>query len=473
VATTAPSAPSTLARDRDDRELVSRAARGDHDAFAELYDRHAPGLLAFARQYVGDRAAAEDVVQQTFLAAYRVLRRGTRLRHPRAWLYHVARNAALTTVRDRGPVAVEASLSEALDDQAALVSEQAEQREELRELVRDMVALPAEQRAALTLFELGDLSQAEISRALEVRPEKVKALVFQARSSLLAHRQAREATCEAVRKRLATIQGGALNQRLIRHHLGYCAGCRAYREDLRYQRQKIALLLPVLPMPWLREAVVGLIGGGGGSAVAVGTVAAVKGSAHAARRVHWAAAGTATAATVAIVGWATWPSGATHRPTERAAAAPVVARPAPALTDPRQPAHRRAPAAHRRAPAAHRRAPAARAAPRAARPPAGARAPAPAVRVPVSLRTGSGPVTGPAPAPVAPSPAPRRRPPAHHPKLVAVTPPVPSAAPQPVPAPQPTAPPAPAPPPPASCTDTSHASPQGLANGHGHQECDD
>jgi RNA polymerase sigma factor (sigma-70 family) len=471
VATTAPSAPSTRARDRDDRELASLAARGDHDAFAGLYDRHAPGLLAFARQYVGDRAAAEDVVQQTFLAAYRVLQRGTRLRHPRSWLYHVARNAALTTVRDRGPVAVEASLSEALHDQAALVSEQAEQREELRALVRDMVALPAEQRAALTLFELGDLSQAEISRALDVRPEKVKALVFQARSSLIAHRQARETTCEAVRKRLATIQGGALNQRLIRHHLGYCAGCRAYREDLRYERQKIALLLPVLPAPWLREAVVGLIGGGGGSAAAAGTVAAVKGSAHAARRVHWAAAGTATAATVAIVGWATWPSGATHRPTERVAAAPVVARPAPALTkDPRQPVHRHAPAVHRRAPAA-------RAAPRAARPPAGARAPAPAVRIPVSLRTGSGPVTGPAPAPVAPSPAPRRRPPAHHPKLVAVTPPVASApapAPQPVPAPPPIVLPAPPPPPPpAPCVDESDASPQGLANGHGHQKCDD
>jgi RNA polymerase sigma-70 factor (ECF subfamily) len=69
VATSAPTTPFAKFGDHRDRALAARAGRGDEQAFAELYDRHASGLLAFATQYVGDRAAAEDVVQQTFMSA--------------------------------------------------------------------------------------------------------------------------------------------------------------------------------------------------------------------------------------------------------------------------------------------------------------------------------------------------------------------------------------------------------------------
>ena len=248
--------------DHGDRDLAARAGRGDEQAFAELYDRHAAGLLAFASQYVGDRAAAEDVVQQTFLAAYRVLSAGTEIEHPRAWLYHVARNNSLTTIRDRGPAGVDAVLAAELHDRAAAVPVQVERREALQEVVRDIVALPAEQRAALALYELGDLSQAEIADTLGCKPARVKALVFQARASLVTQREARDASCETVREKLATFHGGALNQRLIRHHLRGCEPCTAYRDELRDQRRRVALLLPLLPLPGLREAVLGVFGGG-------------------------------------------------------------------------------------------------------------------------------------------------------------------------------------------------------------------
>src|SRR5436305_579998 len=76
VAASAPPTPFPKYGDHRDRALAARAGRGDEQAFAELYDRHEPGLLAFAVQYVGDRAAGEDVVQQTFMAAYRVLNEG-------------------------------------------------------------------------------------------------------------------------------------------------------------------------------------------------------------------------------------------------------------------------------------------------------------------------------------------------------------------------------------------------------------
>src|SRR5919202_828936 len=106
------------------------------------------------------------------------------LDHPRAWLYRVARNNALTMIRDRGPQSFEAELAAELHDRADAIPAQVERREALRAVVRDLVALPAEQRAALALYELGDLSHAEIADALGCTPARVKALVFQARSAL-------------------------------------------------------------------------------------------------------------------------------------------------------------------------------------------------------------------------------------------------------------------------------------------------
>ena len=63
------------------------------------------------------------------------------------------------------------------------LSEQVERRAELRDLVLDLGRLPENQRAALVLFEVGGLSQAEIGDVLDVHAERVKALVFQARTA--------------------------------------------------------------------------------------------------------------------------------------------------------------------------------------------------------------------------------------------------------------------------------------------------
>ena len=70
-----------------------------------------------------------------------------------------------------------------------------------------MQRLPADQRAALVLFELGDHPQKEIAAVLGVRTEKVKALVFQAREALARGRAAREHPCRDIREQLATLEG--------------------------------------------------------------------------------------------------------------------------------------------------------------------------------------------------------------------------------------------------------------------------
>ncbi|HEX6512330.1 MAG TPA: sigma-70 family RNA polymerase sigma factor, partial [Chloroflexota bacterium] len=79
----------------DDRDLAVRASMGDIQAFEELYRRHADGLYDFALRIGRDRALATDAVQTAFASAWSGLRGRTPPRHPLAWLYSLARSAAI------------------------------------------------------------------------------------------------------------------------------------------------------------------------------------------------------------------------------------------------------------------------------------------------------------------------------------------------------------------------------------------
>ena len=259
----------------DDR-LVELLRGGSDTAFEVLFDRYHRKLLAFCRQMVGSTEEAEDVVQHTFLAAYRELPASGRPIAVRPWLYAVARNRCLSVLRMRGRrPAGEAGGEPASEHLSAAV----ERREELRDLLGDLAELPDDQRAALVLAELGDVSYPEIAQVLDCHRDKVKALVFQARTSLIAARAARETPCAEVRVQLANLRGSALRRAELRRHLGACAGCREFRDEVKAQRRALALVLPVVPAVGLKAAVLGAAGtaaaGGGGATVAATAVVAV------------------------------------------------------------------------------------------------------------------------------------------------------------------------------------------------------
>ena len=244
-----------------DQRLIEHVHAGSQQAFEVLFDRHHRALLAFCRQMLGSREEAEDAVQQTFLAAYCEFERAARPRELRPWLYGIARHRCLSTLRARREHAVEEVPAAAADQLATEVVA----REELRAVLADVTRLPEDQRAALVLAELGDTSHAEIADILGCPTEKVKALVFQARSALSAGRAARDTPCAEIQEQLATLHGGALRRTVLRRHLRDCAGCRAFRDTVRAQRRQLVLLLPVAPAAWLKRAVVGALFGSGGA----------------------------------------------------------------------------------------------------------------------------------------------------------------------------------------------------------------
>jgi RNA polymerase sigma factor (sigma-70 family) len=259
---------ATLLRVASDERLVELVRGRSEAAFEAIYDRHHRGILAFCRHMLASPEEGEDALQHTFMAAYRHLVDGKAEIQLRPWLYAIARNRCLTMLRARR----ERPLADHEAPATEHLSTEAQRRQDVRDLLGDVARLPEEQRAALVLAELGAVSHDEIALVLNVPRQKVKALVFQARTSLAASRKARETPCEEIREQVANLRGGALRRTTLHRHLRECAGCRAFRDEVALQRKTLAVALPVIPTVGLKEAALGAAfgsGSAGGGAAAV------------------------------------------------------------------------------------------------------------------------------------------------------------------------------------------------------------
>ncbi len=251
-----------------DERLVEQIRAGSEAAFEVAFERHGQAILGFCRHMLGSVQEAEDAVQHTFASAYRALLDDDRPIRLKPWLFTIARNRSLSVLRARREPAVAAH-----EIPTAGLADQVEQRAELRDLLSDLRDLPHEQRAALLLAELGSLSHAEVAEVIGCEVQRVKALVFRARSGLIERREARDTPCADIREQLANLRGGSLRRSELRHHLRVCAGCRDYRQQVKRQRRLLGAALPVTPSVGLKSSVLGGLGLGGGSAGGLGTAA--------------------------------------------------------------------------------------------------------------------------------------------------------------------------------------------------------
>jgi len=144
------------------RADLAHAPLADVNAFRELYDQLLPQIYAYFYHRCGAASTAEELTQETFLAAVTELRGGKETDDPPAWIRGVARHKLIDHYRQRArrervsPVALAMSAD-------AEVWEAAEQRELT---LGTLAALPALQRAALVLRYLDDLTVADVARAL-------------------------------------------------------------------------------------------------------------------------------------------------------------------------------------------------------------------------------------------------------------------------------------------------------------------
>jgi RNA polymerase sigma-70 factor (ECF subfamily) len=195
--------------ERDDERLVAALRRGDERAFATLLDRHSSAMLRVAMAYVPTRAAAEEAVQETWIAVMRGIDRFERRSSLKTWIFRILTNVAMRGgARERRSVPFSA-LAEAEDTDVPSVDpdrflpadhelfpghwavmparwptpEEGLLAGETREvIVAAIEALPKAQRTVIALRDIEGWSSEEVCAALEISAGNQRILLHRARS---------------------------------------------------------------------------------------------------------------------------------------------------------------------------------------------------------------------------------------------------------------------------------------------------
>jgi len=170
-----------------DATAVALARDGDSDAFRALVDRHSRAVYRLAHRMTGNPQDAEDVVQETFLKAYKQLGRFESRANFSTWLHRIAVNCSIDLIRGRkhqeaGHDASDLEALDSADDQRVDPSpERLMLSTEVQEKVgRAMEGLTPMERAAFVLRHFEGQSIEEISRALNLKANAAKHSIFRA-----------------------------------------------------------------------------------------------------------------------------------------------------------------------------------------------------------------------------------------------------------------------------------------------------
>lgn len=172
--------------ERSDRELMGRLAAGDRDALQPLMERHSRRLYRIALAYLRRPDDALDVVQETFVKAFRNATRWDPGSEVAPWLTRIAVNQSIDTYRrGRRRLALEAPLPDTdhslnVEAHEASPERRAIGREAVLRISQALVSLPETQRAVFVMRHYDEMSLEEIASALDLRLGTVKSSLHRA-----------------------------------------------------------------------------------------------------------------------------------------------------------------------------------------------------------------------------------------------------------------------------------------------------
>jgi len=165
-------------------DLVAQAKR-DPEAFGTLYRMHYTAIATYLLRRVGEESTAEDLAAETFIAAFKAIRRYRDTGAPfRAWLYRIASNKANRWSRSQ-----KRAIAPARSEPA---SRDAESGALLRQAIE---TLPSDMRSVITLGYWTPMTTAQVAQALGVAEGTVKSRLARARLALkneIERQEARE-----------------------------------------------------------------------------------------------------------------------------------------------------------------------------------------------------------------------------------------------------------------------------------------
>jgi RNA polymerase sigma-70 factor, ECF subfamily len=179
---------------RTDVQLMLDVKAGDEQSFELLLQRYRTPLVNFLYRMVRSREQAEDLAQEVFIRVYRAREEYVPSAKFTTWLFRIATNLALNSLRDHRHQKLEMSLdapltadSEEGDERPFEVAdkhpsvEQELVEEERRKVIRRAIEkLPEKQRAAVLLHKYQELDYAEIAKILSCSESALKSLLFRA-----------------------------------------------------------------------------------------------------------------------------------------------------------------------------------------------------------------------------------------------------------------------------------------------------
>ena len=194
-----------------DAALVARLRDGDETAFAELIDSYGATMLRVAQMYVRDRATAEEVVQETWLAVLKGIERFEGRSSLKTWLFRILTNRAKTRGEREGrmlPFSALAGAGDEADEPSvdpdrflgpdsrepgawaapprAWPQDRVLERETLGVIQSAIEQLPEAQREVIRLRDVEGWSPMEVAEALEITDGNQRVLLHRARSKVRA-----------------------------------------------------------------------------------------------------------------------------------------------------------------------------------------------------------------------------------------------------------------------------------------------
>src|SRR5580692_1228246 len=180
---------------RTDVQLMLDVKAGDEASFDPLLRKYRSPLVNFLYRMVRDRATAEDLAQEVFLRVYRARKQYSPSAKFTTWMFRIATNLALNSVRDNRHRKLETSIDAPQSNQEDAaprelparemrIDEQLLEQDRCEFIRRAIGALPEKQRVAVLLHKYEEMDYAEIAKILECSESALKSLLFRAYETL-------------------------------------------------------------------------------------------------------------------------------------------------------------------------------------------------------------------------------------------------------------------------------------------------